>query len=454
MKSNQKHKPTVFFIEWATHGRELDMQLPIIYFFEKILKWNVYYKSAFNWPSIIKKVPDMILISGTVGAKIGVDWSRRIEKANIPLFTQVTEGNYRENDIYEFVWGHAKDTKRLSENLSMLWSYNAYQMSVKAYPETKSVFRVSGAVGFDKYKFVKMTKFKNLDRKKVIGYASFDFNKLLEDKNLFKRYGNEIFVRQKKQAIKCKSILSYLAKTFPDILFLIKPHPGDGNRTPLELVGLEGLDNVKIDYNIKIQDAISLSDLWLNYNSSTNLEAWLMNKPSITFLTNEKYFSSEIIRGSIIEDDPKKIGKMINEFYNVGKIKRFDKLNTFRKSLIKDSIGYPDGMNHVRFMSFLRPYIEKIEKGEMNKGKWKLNKKEKLIGIVKHILYTLTNGKPWIPFFGRYSSFYGRFSLKELENEKKSFNIRIEDFYKQNLKKIKFVYMNHANNFNNTYLDK
>jgi hypothetical protein len=35
---------TVLFIEWSNIGRDLEMHLPVMYFFEKILNWEVQYK--------------------------------------------------------------------------------------------------------------------------------------------------------------------------------------------------------------------------------------------------------------------------------------------------------------------------------------------------------------------------------------------------------------------------
>ena len=36
---------TVLFIEWSNIGRDLEMHLPVMYFFEKILNWKVQYKN-------------------------------------------------------------------------------------------------------------------------------------------------------------------------------------------------------------------------------------------------------------------------------------------------------------------------------------------------------------------------------------------------------------------------
>jgi hypothetical protein len=439
-KKKKLNRPTVMCIEWSTKGREFDMQLPLIYFFEKILGWNVEYKSAFNWPSIIKAVPDLILMSGVEGSKVGMEWARRIEKSKIPLFSQVTEGIFREENIEEFVFGHNKKKKHISQNMIMYWSFNSYLMAIKAFPKLKSKTRVSGAVGFDKYKLFKTKYIKKKNQKtKIIGYAAFDFNALIEDPRRINF--RDIFINDVNN---CSLILKDLALSLPDITFLVKPHPHDEGKIPLEVRELQNLNNIKIDFDISINDAIASSDIWLNYNSSTNLDAWLLDKPSITFLNDKKRIFSENNYGSVMENDSMKIKDLIIEFYNNGRIKRFDDLKEKRKKYIRRSIGYNDGMNHVRFMSFLKPYIESIEKGKQKKGVWKLSLMEKVKGYIKHLVYTLSYNRPWIPFIGRYSTFYKRFSLQELEKQKKKTFPKINIFYENNFDKIKYLYNNYS----------
>ncbi len=386
----------------------------------------------------------------TDGAKLNLMWSKRIKKSGIPLFCSVGEGMYRKEDIEEFVWGHNKILRALHENLSMLWSYNSYNMAIDAFPETKSTFRVSGAVSFDKYTLFKIKKNQQYSKnKKIIGYAAFDFNSLIQNKEFVKTHGEDVIKRFINEGKKCETILKKLAINFPDVLFLVKPHPRDGKKTPFEVKNLQSFNNIKIDFDLTIHEAINLSDIWLNYNSSSNIEAWLMNKPSITFLKEEKYFSSKGILGSVRENDVEKIKIMIEEFYCIGAIKRFTDINDFRHNITKELIGYTDGMNHIRFISFLKPYIEKVEQGKLKKGAWKLSNKEKFEGFLKDILYKVTKGKSWIPFFRRYSTYYQNFSLTDFDNKKLSLYKQMDLFYHENSTKIDDLYNNHSRKFDN-----
>jgi CDP-glycerol glycerophosphotransferase (TagB/SpsB family) len=430
------------FIEWITRGRDFEIDLPLIYFFEKILKWEVSYVSIFNLPKILSIQPDIVIMSNTTGADINVQMARLIEKSGILLFSHVSEGMFREKDIEEFVWGWGKEEKYFSEELSMLWSKKSYDMAIKAFPNTKQTYRVSGAVGFDKYK---LFNFNNLDTKgykKVIGYAGFDFHNIYNKKNDFiSQWGENKFYNFMQLANKINNILESLIISNPDILFLCKPHPGDGDKIPMEVIDLDKYENVTIvNEKVSIVDVISNSDIWLNYNSSTNLEAWLLNKPTISFNIDQSTYSSDILYGSIISDNPDEIKTYIAEFYHNGTIKLFEEKTKIRKKFISEYIGFDDGLNHVRFMSFLKPYIDKIENEEIKRGKWNVSFKDKIKGYIKYIVYSIANGRYWLPLFNKWAYYYEIFNHTEVENAKKLYYIYMDNYYKQNQEKINIIY--------------
>jgi|APSaa5957512535_1039671.scaffolds.fasta_scaffold10337_3 hypothetical protein len=441
-------KHTVLFLEWTTHGREFEIDLPLMYFFENYLGWNVEYKSQFNLPSVIKNTPDIIIKSGSTGAKLGLEWLKIIRKSKILVFTHVTEGMFREEDIDEFVWGWNKE-KKLLETLCTLWSYKAYSMSVKHYPELQSKYRVSGSVGHDKYHFMINDKISKNKYTKVVGYAAFDFNNILNNEEYFvKEFGRGKFIRLMNLAKKANEILKYIIHNNNDILFLLKAHPGDGDKEPLEFDGLLNQDNVLVvDKKSSIVDVIASSDVWLNINSSTNLEAWLLSKPTISFVIDKDGFSSDVMHGTVLENNPHKINAMIQEYYSYGTIERFIEKQDRRKKLIKEYIGYDDGMNHVRYMSFLKPFVERVEKGVAKKGKWDISKKRLFEGYAKHILYTLANGKNSNLILEKWSTLYQRFDLNSLEFNKNLYYPRIERFYIDNKEQIDKLYINHAEDF-------
>jgi len=425
-------KHTVLFIEWSTVGREFEMDFPLMYFFENYLDWNVEYECSFNLPSILKNKPDLIVISSTGGAKRGLQLAQWAKKSNILIFSSFTEGMFRESDIGEFLWGWNNE-REYSEQLRMLWSYKAYDMSVKHFPGTKEKLRVSGAIGFDKYKLLNYQALDTKGYQKVIGYAAFDFNNIMDKKDYFiKEWGEEKFNSFMSIATQINSILSFLVKNNPGILFLLRSHPGDGGRESLEFKNLLNLQNVKVVENdISIVDVIANSDIWLNYNSSTNLEAWLLGKPSISFNTDESRFSSDILYGSILENDYRKIQSSIDEYYQTKKIKAFEENKGLRERLIYDYIGYDDGLNHVRYMSFLKTYIDSIESGEIKKGCWNIPLNDIILEYIKHLVYSVSKGRNNTPFLRKWALVYSRFDKKQIDNFKDKHYSQIDNFYSE-----------------------
>lgn len=206
-----KETKTVLFLGWTTRGRDVDIDIPLMYFFEKILKWRVIHLTIFNLPKVLKTNPDLVLMTNTTGGARQIEVARLVEDSGFPFFSHVSEGMFRENAIEEFVWGSGSTEKRLSENLSMLWSQRAFELVATYYPEAAVKFRVSGAVGFDKYKLLNNRKLSPAKYEKIIGYAGFDFHNIISKKKVIvKRYGNDAFDHLMSLSRLSNKILKYL----------------------------------------------------------------------------------------------------------------------------------------------------------------------------------------------------------------------------------------------------
>lgn len=445
--------PKVLFIEWATRGRDFEIALPLMYFFEKILNWEIEYISIFNLPKIVKSNPDLIIMSNTIGAINNLNLSRLIEKSNFSLFSHCSEGMFIENEIEAFVWGWGANEKYFSELLSMQWSKKAYLMASKHFPDVAETYRVSGAIGHDKYQIYRQSRVDVNEYKKVIGYAAYDFITIfqsIEDNvdYMVKRFGGKNFSKTKELAQTANNILKYIISQNKDILFILKPHPSDGEKLSFEFHGLLNFSNILIlDKDISIAEAISISDIWLNVNSTSNLEAWLLNKPSITFIPFEEMFATDVIYGSLIENNPEKIQSYIEEFYSTRLIKKFEEKKDLREKLIHDYIGFSDGLNHIRYMSFLKPYIEKAEQNKLPKGKWKISISRRLKGYVQYILYSLAKGKYKMPILKRWARPWDIFNDLELKQQKELRYPDFDDFYTQHKNQIDDIYHNYADNW-------
>jgi len=437
-------KKLVLFIEWSTKGRDFEIDLPLIYFFEKYLNWDVKYISLFNIPAILRLRPDIVIMSNTTGAYENFYISKLIATSGIPLFSHVSEGMFRPEHLDNALWGWNSE-KYFYEKHLMLWSYSTYCMSIQKYPNLKNKLRVSGSIGHDKYKiFSHINIFANqLQQNKykmIVGYACFDFHNIIKNRE---RYSN----LQSKERIDyiinsivtIKNLLFNLIKENPNILFVAKAHPGDGNILPKEIEGLLKFKNFML-VNDSIIDIIGSVNIWMSFNSSTNLEAWLFDKPTIVFATNNLIRSSKVVEGSIRENKFEKIQQYFNEYMETEKIENFNKKDNLRKELISDLIGFEDGLNHIRFMSFLRKYIEKEQKNDIIS--WNITLKERILFFFKHLLYKLARGKYKIPFIKKYAYIYDNFDLEEYNLQKKKRFQDLDLFYQINSVKIKEIYFN------------
>ena len=69
------------FIGWSTQGRDFEIELPLMFYFEKKLNWQVKHVSMFNLPKILSYRPTVILMPNTTGgarqleiARLRAEW--------------------------------------------------------------------------------------------------------------------------------------------------------------------------------------------------------------------------------------------------------------------------------------------------------------------------------------------------------------------------------------------
>jgi hypothetical protein len=432
-------KHTVLFIEWASSGRDFEIALPTMYFFEHILGWNVILKPIFDLPGIYKTKPDIIVMSNTTGAVSSFKMAKLINESGFYLFSHNSEGFIRENAVEEMVWGWNSD-KILYENVCTYWSEKSYLLARKFYPEEvggKGAF--TGSILHDKYKLFSSEKKIKSNYKKIITYASFDFVNVLSKTPSGKENPNAKYVKI------INGILSDLISQNPDVLFVGKKHPGDGVSDSLEFKGLndkfENFIIVSTEYSIF--DLAKQSEVWLSFRSSTNLEAWLLETPTISFCEEEVFVTdSEFVTGSIQSIDSVKVSFYIQEILAGKKIPEYDEKEHIRKTYIKNLIEYSDGLNHVRFMSMIKPYIQDVESGKNKVGAWDVSTLDIIFSVIRHTVYKLFGNKYQVPFFRRYALFYGRYNKKEVHEQMKLRYADFSSFYEKNSVTINETYQN------------
>jgi len=350
----------------TTVGRDVEMMLPIKYFAEKFLNCEFYHALNIDIHQIYLLKPDVILQANTMGSNLYFQISKIAHEQNIPLFALISEGNFRTDGSFDY-WGFNSD-KKFYQDFVCCWSERTAEFLRKEVPGAVNKIVVTGGVGFDRYTIYKfmqkeefLRKYSGTQFKKVIGYAGWAFGKLDH-----KRGRNELLVWAKGDKNKLKWIEDHRKKVRdileqaiinnPSTLFILKQHPQENapERTePVknEMSELAHYNNVVyLCDEESIHDLISVSDIWTCFESTTALESWLMGKQTI-FINPEIEFNRDpLYKGSAVVQDYNSFQKLIDEFYSTGKIESFYSIekDSMRKKLIKDIIGFGDGMNHIR----------------------------------------------------------------------------------------------------------
>jgi len=353
-------------LEWPNSNRDLHIVTPVLVYLHK--KSNISYKtkSIFNgYYYLLKHKPKLLLISNFGGAGINHEIVKLAYSMNIKVISFISEGNVKKEALEQFLLGWNKD-KTLYVDKMLLWSNRSRDIFLSKYPTFKDKLVVSGGIGFDRYKileFKEKNRFldeNNLKYKKVIGIGAWGFDHFFGDyyskheQQFLDIYSKEQIELHREDLCNIQKIYRSLIENNPDILFILRYHPGTIDFEKNEFFGLDRYPNVfisnkfqNVDY--QISDLINISDLWIGYETTTAMEAWLLNKQ--TFLINptrSDFIRENVHKGSPIIKSNDEAQALIDEYFKNGTIQQFEKLENNRKEIIKDVIEYGDGKNHIR----------------------------------------------------------------------------------------------------------
>jgi surface carbohydrate biosynthesis protein len=360
------NKLDILNLEWPNSDRDLHIVTPVLIYLNK--KYNISFKtkSIFNgYYFLIKYKPKMLIISNFGGAGINHEIVKLAYSMNIKVVSFISEGNVKEEALEQFLWGWNTD-KILYVNKMLLWSNRSRDIFLSQYPYLKDRLTTSGATGFDRYKllkFIPKNKFlkdNNLDYNKIIGIGAWGFDHFFGDyyakheQQFLEIYSKEQIEMHRNDLFKVQRVYQMLIENNPDILFILRYHPGTIDFEKNEFYGLEKYDNVFISNKFmnnqyQISDLINISDLWIGYETTTAMEAWLLGKQ--TFLINptrSDFIRENVHKGSPIVKSAEEAQDLIDEYFKNYTIKSFEELKDSRKRIIKDVIEYGDGQNYIR----------------------------------------------------------------------------------------------------------
>lgn len=384
-------------LEWTSSPSRDREAATLVCNYLRLRGYSVHEGCVFNGYSLIDSLkPSLLFITNSVGAGVNLSLIKYAKMKGIHCVTSFAEGNFKEESIEQFLWGVNKE-KKLYEDLTLFWNENSYKYSISSHPEIKEKVGVAGCVGFDRYKLIESEKDKNEKFTVLVSCWNFDFidptNSIVYGLFNGKKIASEYLDFFKSDREKFNKELLNLINALPDVNFVIKMHPGClGGQYYSGIQGVEAFDNVTLLKNeVAISELIRTCNILLSYESTTALEAWLMDKTTLLLNPSGTEF---IMREGFHQGQPAytnsdELVEVITSYRESGCLKAFDVLCSKRKALIEEIACWSDGLNHVRLGLYIEqqiksdPYREHYTFGEMyelylfslkSRVKWVLSK--------------------------------------------------------------------------------
>ncbi len=388
--------------EFPNIDRDLHIVTPVNLYLRKYFGLKIKTKNLHNalFYVLIYR-PKLVYISNAHGDESTFKLIRFLHTINVNVVTLVTEGNFQESFIHGYLWGWNTDFK-LYQRAMILWNEHSRNAILKFHPELKPQLEVSGATGFDRYFFLKFNskqeflEKQNLPFKKVIGIAGFGLFDHLDNYKLLKTVipdiSLEAFELFKEDLIKLRKIYKELIEQNPDILFILRMHPQLVSKLHRsEFSECVGLKNIFISSTFEelpnIADAINVSDLWIGYESTTSIEAWLLKKMVVYINPTTADFQRENhYKGCLIVKDVPELQNLIDKFYLEGIPNEYHNLAQIRSDIIKTLIEHDDGLNHKRAAEIIYKFYRESKRPTLS-SLFRILREIRWIEVVRFYLY-------------------------------------------------------------------
>ncbi|MFM7006878.1 MAG: BFO_1060 family glycosyltransferase [Flavobacteriales bacterium] len=373
MKSQPNRRAFCFLV--SNEPRDFYLLLPIIYFLETYLNFEVTFEFVWDADKIRRKRPELVLLPNTRGHALYYEIGNYCLQNQIPLFAHDSEGNFNTEIPYDY-WAFNQNKAPLTLPI-MTWNSRVKNFLIARYQLPEDQIVITGAPGFDKYQYLEkkdkaafLTKYGHKDKRKIIGYAGWAFGKL-ENKELHDLLSNinkcgaegEKWLEQQRDAV--ESALRAAIEKYPDFLFVLKKHPRENFESDLrdsrnEMNRLVNYPNVLyLKDEEEIQDLIEVSDLWLAFESTSIMEAWLLAKPTLLINPDIHFTRADLYKGTAIVANSAALLEVLQQFAD-GDLSYFEQEQHIaeRQKILANAIGFTDGLNHLRALSHVRHKLE------------------------------------------------------------------------------------------------
>lgn len=359
------------------NGRDVELSLPVLYMAERYYGATVGFAFSYDTDAIRRKRPDLVFLPNTVGSNEYVAAAKYAYENGIKVFALMSEGDMRTDGSFNY-WGVNQDRIVYQEKVCV-WSERVLAFLSEKEPQLAEKLVVTGHTGFDRYRIYQFPK-KPSEYGFVIGYAGWGFGKMsypqgrAELLSFFK--GDEAkLVQMETVRIQVESILRDAIESNPGVLFILKQHPNESPPTgtaPVvnEIAGLKHYKNVRYEgVDTPITTLIHMSDLWLSFESTTAVESWAMDKTSILLYPDPTFSPNIGNKGldvaQITVSNAAELQHQIEEWKKTGTLHDFhlEEKRAKRAEIIRNTVGFDDGRNHIRAGIELGKVLKRITPG-------------------------------------------------------------------------------------------
>ncbi len=397
MKSNRK-KAHCYLV--SNEGRDFYLLIGVIYYLERYVNFDVQFEFVWDAHKIKREQPDLVILPNTRGSQLYFEIGKYCHENNILVYANESEGNFNTTIAFDY-WAYNKDLKSFCP-IVYSWNERVAEFLEASANVPKDQLRITGAAGVDKYRFSKksdrnqlLAKYGKERFQSVVGYAGWAFGKI-ENKELDDVLSNIGMSGEtgKKWMIEkrdwTEEALRKSIEAFPDTLFIFKKHPrenfeSDYRDSRNEMNRIAHYENVLyLKDQEDIQDLIQISDIWMAFESTSIMEAWLFDVPTLIINPVKNFSRVGMFVGSLQIHKHEDLLAVLNDVLvekNWGKINAPEIVKQRLKTL-KDAFGFVDGLNHIRCALAFLPFIKEQER---TTKKIRLNKRFLRFYLLLHI---------------------------------------------------------------------
>src|SRR5690606_15552880 len=94
---------------------------------------------------------------------------------------------------------------------------------------------------------------------------------------------------------------------------------------------------------------------------TTAIEAWLLDRQTLLINPDPDFGRDELYKGSVIYSNYETLQQAIDEYYSLGRVNSFfhEELISQRNRIIRETIGFGDGCNHIRAAYYFEKTLNK-----------------------------------------------------------------------------------------------